>query len=58
MDLVNSNFLRDGAQCPQNPTTKKQSAQFPLILPAHLVGQTPVASSWWLAEQLAAATEN
>lgn len=48
MDLVNSNFLRDGAQCLQNPTTKKQSAQFPLILPAHLVGQTPVASSWWL----------
>lgn len=58
MDLVNSSFLRDGAQCPQNPTTKKQSAQFHLILPARLVGQTPVARSWWLAAQLAAATEN
>lgn len=58
MDLVNSSFLRNGTQCPQNPTTKKQPAQFPLILPAHLVAQTPVARSCWLAVQLVAASEN
>lgn len=59
MDLVNSSFLRVGAQCPQNPTTKQQFAQLPLTFPACLVGQTAVARFCWLAVQLgAAATEN
>lgn len=58
MDLVNSSLLRIGAQCPQNPTSKQQFAQLPLMCPACLVAELVCPDPAWLAEQFAAATEN